>query len=49
MFLGISISLHQLKVYAAAAAAWILATGAWNDAGVWDDTAIDRDWETLEN
>lgn len=23
--------------------AWILATGAWNDAGTWDDTAVWRD------
>lgn len=22
---------------------WVLANGAWNDAGVWDDTALWRD------
>ena len=43
MFIGISTSIHQLKVYAAAAAAWILATGVWNDAGVWDDTDVWND------
>ena len=43
MFIGISISLHQLKVYAAAVSNWILATGAWNDSGVWDDTAVWND------
>jgi hypothetical protein len=43
MFLGISISLHQLKVYAAAVSNWILATGAWRDIGVWDDTDVWKD------
>jgi hypothetical protein len=43
MFLGIGISLNQLKVYAAAAAAWILGTGSWNDAGVWIDTDVWND------
>ena len=43
MFIGISTSIHQLKVYAAAAAAWILALGVWNDSGVWDDTDVWND------
>ena len=43
MFIGISTSIHAMKVYAAAAAAWILATGVWNDAGVWDDTDVWND------
>jgi len=43
MFLGLSISLHQLKVYAAAALAWLLATGSWNDSGGWDDTDVWND------
>lgn len=43
MFIGISTSIHAMKVYVAAAAAWILATGAWNDSGVWDDTAVWND------
>jgi len=41
MFIGISTSLHQLKVYAVSN--WILATGAWRDIGVWDDTAVWND------
>ncbi len=43
MFIGIRTSIKARKVYAAAAAAWILATGAWNDGGVWDDTAVWND------
>ena len=44
MFLGIGISLHQLKVYAAAVVGpWLLATGVWNDSGVWDDTDVWND------
>ena len=43
MFLGISISLHQLKVYAAAVSNWVLATGFWRDTGVWDDTDVWND------
>ncbi len=43
MFIGVSISLHQLKVYAAAVSGWILATGVWRDIGEWDDTAVWND------
>lgn len=41
MFIGISTSIHAMVGYAAAA--WILATGVWNDAGVWDDTDVWND------
>lgn len=44
MFIGISTSIHQLKVYAAAVVGdWILALGVWNDSGVWDDTDVWND------
>lgn len=39
MFIGISASIHQPKVGAAAGPAWLISGGVWNDAGVWDDTA----------
>lgn len=43
MFIGISTSIHAMKVYAAAVSNWILATGAWRDIGEWDDTAVWND------
>jgi sugar lactone lactonase YvrE len=40
MQIGISTSISQLRVGAAAPAApWLINGGVWNDAGVWDDTA----------
>jgi hypothetical protein len=43
MFIGISTSIHAMKVYAAAVSSWILATGVWRDIGEWDDTAVWND------
>jgi hypothetical protein len=44
MFIGISTSIHAMKVYVAAVVGtWLLATGVWNDAGVWDDTDVWND------
>ena len=39
MQIGISTSISQLRVGAAAGPPWLIDGGVWNDAGIWDDTA----------
>ncbi len=39
MFIGIGLVLTQGHGGDAAVSTWILATGLWADAGVWDDAA----------
>ena len=44
MFIGLALSLVTSQSTAESAVGlWILAFNNWNDAGVWDDTAIWND------
>jgi len=41
--LSLGLGLSAMRAAASSVVAWILATGAWNDAAPWDDTQLWKD------